>query len=123
MKIFFVYSKDDARQLKLIDRVKIELATYVDEVVVMEETEAKEKFHVRATPALIPMCDHWQGEELLKEATDGKLLVTATAYKLSEEEDKALHQSETHRLDNMIKIENTKAIDDYTMELIEGGLM
>lgn len=99
------------------------MATYVDSVDVMEVDEAKEKFHIRATPAIIPICDHWQGEELLKEGVDGQLLITATAYKLNEEEDLAIHQQETHRLDNFVKSEVMRELDEYTLDLIEEGLL
>lgn len=123
MKILFIYSQHDAHQLALIERAKAEMAAFIDEIEVMEVEEAKELFHIRATPAIIPICDHWQGEELLKEGVDGQLLITATAYKLNEEEDLAIHQAETHRLDSMINAEKVKAIDDYTLELITGGVI
>ncbi len=121
MKILFIYSQHDARQKALIDRVKNEMSTYVDEIEVLEVEKAKEHFHIRATPAIIPICDHWQGEALMAEGVDGQLLITATAYKLNEEEDFAIHQAETNRLDNFIKAEKLKAVDEYTTELIEGG--
>ena len=123
MKILFIYSQHDNRQLQLIERAKQEMSGYVDEVVVMEVEEARQRFHISATPAIIPICDHWQGEHLMQEGVDGQLLITATAYKLNEEEDLAIHQAETHRMDNMIKAENIKAIDEYTLELVEGGLL
>lgn len=123
MKVLFIYSQHDARQLALIERAKSEMSGYIDEVVVMEVEEARDKFHIRATPAIIPICDHWQGEELMAKGVDGQLLITATAYKLNEEEDLAIHQAETHRLDNMINFEKDKAIDNYTLELLEGGLI
>lgn len=123
MKILFIYSQHDNRQLRLIEQAKQEMVTYVDEVVVMEVEEARQHFHIRSTPAIIPICDHWQGEELMKEGVDGELLITATAYKLNEEEDLAIHQAETYRLDNMINGEKISSIDDYTMELIVGGII
>jgi hypothetical protein len=123
MRILFVYSQHDQRQIQLIERVKQEMSTYVDEVQVMEVEEARNRFHIRATPAIIPICDHWQGEHLMAEGTDGQLLITATAYKLNEEEDQAIHQSQTHRLDNFVNGEKTKAIDEYTLQLLEGGVI
>ena len=61
MKILFIYSQHDNRQLRLIEQAKQEMVTYVDEVVVMEVEEARQHFHIRSTPAIIPICDHWQG--------------------------------------------------------------
>ena len=40
-----------------------------------------------------------------------------------QEEDLNIYQAETYRIDNLIKKEKIKAIDDYTLELIEGGII
>lgn len=77
---------------------------------------------VRATPALITAEDHLQGDALLNDA-DGQLLATATLYQRLEQEEAAIHQAETHRLDNMINAEKATAIDGYTLELLDGGVL
>ena len=123
MKLMFVYSQHSATEKALIERVKIEMSGYVDEIEVMELDEAKEHFHIRATPCLIPLLDHLQGENLLAEGVDGKLLLTAEAYKMHQEEELAVHQAETHRLDNFVMAEKQTAIDDYTLELVGEGLI
>jgi hypothetical protein len=81
------------------------------------------KQFIRATPALIVVNDDLQGENLLADGVDGKLIATAIVAKRMEEEDLAIHQQETHRLDNLINAEKTKAIDDYTLSLINGGII
>jgi predicted nucleotide-binding protein (sugar kinase/HSP70/actin superfamily) len=42
MRIVFIYSQHDNRQLQVIDRVKEEMSAFVDEVAVMELDEAKQ---------------------------------------------------------------------------------
>jgi len=125
MKILFVYSEHDTEQLTLIERIKTEMSTYVEEIVAMEVEEAKQQFHIRATPAIIPICDHWQGEGLLAEGVNGQLLITATTCKLSEEEDLAIHQAETFRLDNFVKAEiNTKLkVNAIQLDMAVGTLL
>ena len=123
MKLLFVYSQHSAVEKALIERAKAEMSGYVDEIEVMELEEAKEHFHIRATPCLIPLLDHLQGESLLAEGIDGKLLLTAEAYKMHETEELAVHQTETHRLDNFVVAEKQTAIDDYTLELVGEGLI
>jgi hypothetical protein len=60
---------------------------------------------------------------LTAEGTDGKLLATARLYKRLEEEELAIHQAATNRLDNMVKTEKQNAIDAYTLELVDGGIL
>jgi hypothetical protein len=67
--------------------------------------------------------DDLQGENLTSEGVDGQLLATAMLYKRFEEEEASIHNAQSARLDNMINAERTKAIDDYTLELIDGGLI
>lgn len=119
MKLLVIYSQHDPKQLEIIERVKAENSTIIDEIVVLELEKAQELFHIRATPALIPICDHWQGDKLIGEGVDGKLLVTALVSKLMEDEELSIHQAETHRLDNLINAEKQAAQDALMDDLIE----
>lgn len=122
MKALYIVNNFSTQEMKLIDRVKQEVGGYI-EIIQLSDAPKEIKDLVRTTPALIIASDDLQGDNLLAEGIDGKLVVTAMLYKRLEEEELAIHQQETHRLDNLIKIENTRAIDNYTIELIEGGLL
>ena len=123
MKAFFVSSVHSLKQRDMVARALNEMGTHITEIQTLDEDKAKEVFGIRATPALIILRDDWQGEHLLNETVDGQLLVTAELLKAMEEEDLAIHQQETHRMDNFIKAENLKAVDEYTLELINGGVI
>lgn len=122
MKALYIYNPHNNNELSLIDRAKQEMGVSIIAVTVEEIPELLKGF-VRATPALIIVNDDLQGEHLLTEGVDGNLLITTMLYKRMEEEDLALHQQETHRLDNFVRSENMKAIDEYTLELIMEGLL
>jgi hypothetical protein len=98
------------------------MQSYIEVVSVFDLPDPLKRL-VYATPALIPVTDDLQGDGLMAEGVDGKLLATAMLYRRLEEEEAAIHQAETHRLDNMIAAEKTAAVDQYTLELVEGGLI
>ena len=123
MKAFFVSSVHSLKQRDMVARALNEMGTHITEIQTLDEDKAKEVFGIRATPALIILRDDLQGEHLLDETVDGQLVVTAELIKAMEEEDLAIHQKATHRMDNFIKAENNKAVDDYTLELINGGVI
>ena len=123
MHLTFIYSKHDNRQLRLLDRIKQELPSYANEIEIMEEEQAKQLFHVRATPALIPVLDSLQGDFLLEEV-DGQLLLIAKAYQLMDMEEREFHNVDNARLDTFVIGENNNAIDEVVMEMInERGLI
>jgi hypothetical protein len=122
MKVLYIYNSNSNVELSLIERANEEMKGYIN-LVSLDSVPELVKNLVTATPCLLVVTDDLQGNNLLSEDVDGKLLSTAMLYKRMEEEDKAIHQAETFRLDNMIKAENTKAIDNYTLELVEGGLI
>jgi hypothetical protein len=78
---------------------------------------------VRATPALILAPDYLQGEQLTTDGVDSDLLVVAEMYKKLEEDELLVLNDVTNRLDNFIVSENEKAVDTYTLELIDGGIL
>lgn len=123
MNLIFIYSQHDNNQLKLLDRIKQELPSYAKEIAVMEVEEAIQHFHVRVTPCLIPILDSLQGEFLLKTDTDGQLLLIAKAYQLMDMEEKEFHNVDNARLDTFVIGETNSAVDTYTLDLIEGGLI
>ena len=122
MKALYIYNPHSANELLLIERAKSEMDGYVM-VISIDDVAQDIKNLVRATPTLIIVSDDLQGEELTKEGVDGNLLSTAILCKRLEEEELAVHQSETYRLDNFVKGENIKAIDNFTMDLILGGVI
>lgn len=122
MKALFVYNSYSQTELQVIERAKLEMGNMID-VVDVNQISPELKQYVMTTPALIAITEDLQGSNLTSDGTDGNLIVTAMLNKRMEEEDLAVHQSTTHRLDNLIGIEKTKAIDAYTVELLEGGLL
>lgn len=122
MKALYIYNPNSAVEVALIERAQTEMSTYIEAIPFDELPELLRKY-IRATPALIPVSDDLQGDELTKEGVIGQLLVTAMLYKRLEEEEAAIHKADTKRLDKLIEKEKTKAIDDYTLELIEMGLI
>jgi len=122
MKALYIYNPHSANELLLIERAKSEMDGYVM-VISIDDVAQDIKNLVRATPTLIIVSDDLQGEELTKEGVDGNLLSTAILCKRLEEEELAVHKSETYRLDNFVKGENIKAIDNFTMDLILGGVI
>lgn len=123
MNLIYIYSQHDASQLRLLDRIKEELPSYAKEIAVMEVDEAKKLFHVRATPALIPVLDSLQGEFLLQEDVQGELLLIAKAYQLMDMEEREFLNVDNARLDTFVVGENNEAIDDTMMDMILGGLI
>lgn len=120
MKALFIYNPHSSSERSIIARAEKEMTPYI-EVKSIEDIEEL-KNCIRITPALIPITDDLQGENLL-ETIDSQLLATAMLYKRLEEEEQAIHKKETHRLDNMINNERNNTIDDYTMELIIEGVI
>lgn len=118
MKALFVYNPHSTPELLIIERAQNEMPGYLEVVSVFDIPEPLKRL-VRATPALIPVTDDLQGEGLMAEGVDGKLLATAMLYKRLEEEEAAIHQAETHRLDNFVNGEKTAAQDELLIDLLE----
>lgn len=117
MRAIYIYSKHDARQLNLIERVQAELQNVI-EVVEFDDCPDLIKQLVRETPALIQAEEHLQGVELLKEGVDGKLLLTAEMYERMDRTERALHNVDNARLDAFILVESNNAVDEVVMEMI-----
>lgn len=117
MNLIYIYSQHDYKQLQLLDRIKQELPSYANEIAVMEVSEAIGKFHVRATPCLIPILDSLSGEFLMDE-TDGQLLLIAKAYQLMDMEEREFHNVDNARLDTFVVGESNNAVDEVVMEMI-----
>jgi hypothetical protein len=122
MRAIYIYSKHDARQLNLIERVQSELQGVI-EVVEFDDCPSLLKRLIRETPCLIQAEEHLQGIELLKEGVDGKLLLTAEMYERMDRTEKALHNVDNSRLDSFIVGENNNAIDETIMEMIIEGVL
>jgi hypothetical protein len=117
MKALYIYNPNSEPELALIEKAQKEMSSYITTVSVDDCPQMLRNL-VRATPALIIVSDDLQGEGLIAEGVDGKLLVTAMLYKRLEEEDLAIHNVETHRLDNMISAEVQKKIDTIAEKVI-----
>lgn len=121
MKSLYIYNPSDDNEVNIIKRVTKELREYTT-LVSLEELPDILKCLVRETPALILADEHLQGRKLI-EVEDASLLVTATIVKRQEDDENAIHNSGSHRLDSFILNEKANVIDHYTMELIEEGLL
>ena len=120
MKALYIYNPHNAKEVSLIDRAKSEMATYIN-VYSVEELPVMLRYYIRTTPALIIVTDDLQGENLISEDIDGKLLATAMLYKRLEEEELIIHNQETNRLDNLIRIEKEKAVFEEYQKLVDTG--
>lgn len=118
MNLIYIYSQHDYKQLQLLDRIKQELPSYANEIAVMEVSEAIGKFHVRATPCLIPILDSLQGDFLLQTDLNGQLLLIAKAYQLMDMEEREFHNVDNARLDTFVVGESNNAVDEVVMEMI-----
>jgi len=123
MRIVFIYSQHDNRQLQVIDRVKEEMSAFVDEVAVMELDEAKQLYHISRTPAVIIIREDLQGENLMGEGVDGKLLMSAMVVKQTEEEELVFHNAQHNRMDNYIKARKNEAIDEILDDMLDRGVL
>ncbi len=122
MKSIYIYSQHSELERNMIERALIELPSNVD-VVEFDDIPLFMRKYIRATPCLVIFNDDLQGDQLLGEGIDGSLIVTAVLNKRMEEEDSVIHNIEVNRMDNLINIEIVKAIDDYTIALIDGGVI
>jgi hypothetical protein len=123
MRLIYIYNPHSAKEVEMLEAIRSEIGHFVESLQVENLMDVRDKYPIRATPAIIPICDHWQGDELLAVNGEGKLLVKTLANKIMEEEELVVHNQETHRLDNFVNREKTQAIDEYTLELIEGGIV
>lgn len=122
MKALYIYNPHSAMEVSLIERVKSEMGGYVEVLDVATLPNELKKL-VRATPAIIFAPDYLQGEELTSEDVDSGLLLISEMYKELEADELAIHNQETLRLDQFVNGEKQTAIDDYTMDLIIGGVI
>ena len=120
MRAIYIYSKHDATQRNLIERVESELSGVI-KIKELDECSEDLKWLVRETPAFIHAEEHLQGMYLLSEGTDGKLLLTAEMYRILDRSEKALHNVDNARLDAFVNGENNNAMDNLVMEMIIEG--
>ena len=131
MKAIYIFNPHAMEEMKLIDRVRQELSSHLEELEIVDFESAKERFKIRATPALILIRDDFQGEELLCEDEEtGQLRVTLELYKAIEEEENNIFNLETHRIDNIVngkvteKIgEKEQILEDALTLLTNGGII
>lgn len=121
MKALYIYNPHSTTELELIERAKSEMNTYI-KVISINDVAEETRSLVSTTPALLIVSDDLQGEELTKDSADGSLIATSMLYKRLEEEELCIHQAETFRLDNFIKIEK-KPLNDVIDKLILESLV
>jgi hypothetical protein len=120
MKALYITSSFSPTEVALLGRVQQELGPQIT-VLDINTITGPLKSVIRTTPALIVVTDDLQGDNILAEGTDGQLIITAILNKRLSEEEAAVHNQETNRLDNLIANEKQEAIDAYTLELLNGG--
>jgi len=120
MKALFIYSQYSAEDIHIMEQAKSEMSGYV-EIIEINQASPELRRIIRATPALIPVVDDLQGDFIKGEGVDGKLIATTAMYKWLQKEEEVVHNQKTERLDNFVNGEKTKAVDNYTMELILDG--
>lgn len=124
MRVIYIYNPHSAQEVSLVERAKNEMLTYVEEVEVIDFEAAKDRFKIRATPALIFIRDDIQGEELLTEDMEsGKLRLALECYKALQEEEAVIHNAQTNRLDNVVKAEKQAAEDALLLDMLERGII
>lgn len=111
MKLILIYNKNSSTEKNVLNRLITELETYVETIEVLELNEAREKYPIRATPAIIPIRDDLQGESLLNETETG-LRAVAEAYKMMQEEEKNIYNIETNRIDYLVGTEVTSKMGE-----------
>jgi hypothetical protein len=64
-----------------------------------------------------------QGENLMGEGVDGKLLMSAMVVKQTEEEELVFHNAQHNRMDNYIKARKNEAIDEILDDMLDRGVL
>lgn len=108
MKAVYIYNPHSALEVSLIEQAKEQLGGYVETKSVFEISDDMRAL-VRATPALILAPDYLQGEQLTDDGVESELLLVAELYKALENDEKAIHNRETQRLDQFIKVRESLA--------------
>ena len=120
MKTIYIYSKHVANELELLQRVKNEYRGQLD-AYELDEIPTMLRNYVRATPATIIVNDDLQGEHLLGEDVDGKLIVTGHLLKRTDDEDRFIHNVDNCRFDAYINEQKEAAKAELMTELQSSG--
>lgn len=122
MRAIFVYSRYDAKQLELVKSIS---EVFSNKVTVMEvdTIPAVIKALVRETPCLIQAEEHLQGEHLMQDDINQKMLIFAELFDRMDRSEKALYNVDNSRLDMFISDENNNAIDETIMDMIIEGVL
>jgi hypothetical protein len=112
-KFILIYNKESEIERNTFDRLKSEMGPYI--IAEHDFMEVKDLYPIQQTPALIPILDHLCGEHLLD--GDIQLNYTAEAMRLYDEETEKIHNKESKRLDNLIKLEKEKAREAIRKEV------
>ncbi|MGC5328872.1 hypothetical protein [Brevibacillus sp. SYSU BS000544] len=112
MRVIYAYNPNNSTEVSLIERVKQELGAQMEEVLVTDFQNIKDVYSIRATPALIIIRDDLQGEHLLEEDLENnQLRVTLECLKSLQEEEQAIFEMDTKRIDAVVKAEVNKQLE------------
>lgn len=117
MKAIYIYNPHDSNEVILLDRARTELGTYIQDIQAVDFQAVRDTFQIAQTPALILIREDLQGANLLDDV-NGQLRVTAELWRAIQDEELVIHQTETHRIDNIInsevkvKLEENSALVD-----------
>lgn len=116
MRTLFIYNSNNAKEREIIERAKNELGPDIEEVDFVDFNTVRDHFKIRTTPALIFIRDDLQGEKLMETyQQNNKLRALGEIAKALQEEELNLHQTETNRIDSIIK----KEVDNVALQLLE----
>lgn len=112
MKVIVIYNPHSAIEMAKLERARADmLANHIIEIAAYDFQDVRDRYPVSSTPAIIPIRDDLQGENLLDEVEGGMLRMTAEILKMMQEEDLNLHQMETNRIDHLIHAEVTRRLE------------
>lgn len=126
MKAILFYNVYSGSDVALKAAIEAE-GLHVECIDVMSDADNPFKPYIRSTPALVTITDDAQGEFLNRSDVDDVTYIRALLMEKQEAEERVVHDMETNRLDVMVNGEKAKAataaVDEYTIELMEGGVL
>jgi hypothetical protein len=103
MKALYIHNPESEIERNMVTRAQSEMSSYIT-VLDVNAVPLDLKTLVSATPCIILVGDHLQGNQLLDEI-GGQLRVTAELAKFQEEEDNVVRNAATYRIDSVINAE------------------
>ena len=104
MRYLWITSPHVKAEREIIEYIRTLFGTYEGAIVELNQT-TQAIFNVRATPALVGIYDCMQGDELLAQDRDGKLIAESFLSEMYDHDSMMIHNQESHRYDNVIRRE------------------